>query len=670
VRADVTFELGPTDDGVTFACALDDAAAAPCTSPWALTGLGTGDHHVTVTATDAAGNADETPATVAFIVDLTVPASPTLTAVAVTTLPPGSAQGRVTVTAAPGGDGTRVVVTEGTRLVLDSAGASLTDDVSDGVQLTYRAVSYDAVGNASDAVTATVQTPDRTAPAAPQITGAGGYPLQLHWTMEDGATATVLRGAATVAETTGLATSDDGAVDTAAPLVPDGVVATNVSTAGFDVHWAASPDAGTEYLYTATVRDAAGNVSPPTAATPATATSGTARYRVLVDGAVAAETEGTHVHVDGLGAGSMHDVSVVAVDAAGNVSTHSANLAVPTATRSGTPPPSARIVGEPVVTRPHVAVRLKAEVTPGTAPVATVLWRFRDGSTASGAEVRRAFATTGAELVRLSATDAGGGSATGSMIVLVDGKSPVAKIDGRTPNGVVVVGSDDLSGVASMTARWKGGSATAKGARLVLKLPAGVTSVEVTGRDRAGNVGRVQLRVRGDRLRPPLTVTGPALSFAARATLRLSAPGARLLVDGKRVGGTVQVATGRRHVVEAVDKAGNRSRVTILIGRDRPIAGLKGPAFDGARRDELWPRKRDETGVRRYLLRAAEQRLVIVGALPARFKPANRFTPAVGQAVRAFQTSRHLPVTGRIDARTKAALDRAATAVRRTWSGR
>ena len=56
VRANVTLALGPDEDDLTFACALDDAAAAPCTSPWALTGLATGAHHVTVAATDAAGN--------------------------------------------------------------------------------------------------------------------------------------------------------------------------------------------------------------------------------------------------------------------------------------------------------------------------------------------------------------------------------------------------------------------------------------------------------------------------------------------------------------------------------------------------------------------------------------------------------------------------------------
>ena len=82
-----------------FSCALDDATAAPCTSPWALTGLASGEHHVSIAATDAAGNADATPVTTTFTVDLTAPGAPTLTAVADHDLPAGSAQGRVNVTA-------------------------------------------------------------------------------------------------------------------------------------------------------------------------------------------------------------------------------------------------------------------------------------------------------------------------------------------------------------------------------------------------------------------------------------------------------------------------------------------------------------------------------------------------------------------------------------------
>ncbi len=204
--------------------------------------------------------------------------------------------------------------------MLDSAGGSVTEDVPDGTDLTYRAVAYDAVGNASAATGVTVHTPDRTAPAAPRITGAGGYPLVLHWTMEDGARATVRRGPATVTDTDRTTTTDADAVDEAAPDAPGGVVATGVTTGGFDVAWAAPADEGTAYTYTATVRDAAGNISPPAAAATALATSGIARYRVLVDGAQAADVTRPPRTWTGSRPGTTHRLAVVAVDAAGNVS--------------------------------------------------------------------------------------------------------------------------------------------------------------------------------------------------------------------------------------------------------------------------------------------------------------------------------------------------------------
>jgi Concanavalin A-like lectin/glucanases superfamily len=69
--ASITFTASETD--VTFACSLDGAAPALCTSPASLTALAQGAHTFTVQATDAAGHADPTPATRSWTVDTAAP---------------------------------------------------------------------------------------------------------------------------------------------------------------------------------------------------------------------------------------------------------------------------------------------------------------------------------------------------------------------------------------------------------------------------------------------------------------------------------------------------------------------------------------------------------------------------------------------------------------------
>ncbi len=70
---DATFTFSSPDAGATFTCRLDGGVWAPCTSPVTFTGLADGPHTLEVTAADAAGNADATPATRTWTV-ATVPA--------------------------------------------------------------------------------------------------------------------------------------------------------------------------------------------------------------------------------------------------------------------------------------------------------------------------------------------------------------------------------------------------------------------------------------------------------------------------------------------------------------------------------------------------------------------------------------------------------------------
>ena len=62
------FTFSSTEEGSTFACALDGAQPTACTSAFTATGLSDGAHTFSVTATDAAGNADDTPAEWSFSV--------------------------------------------------------------------------------------------------------------------------------------------------------------------------------------------------------------------------------------------------------------------------------------------------------------------------------------------------------------------------------------------------------------------------------------------------------------------------------------------------------------------------------------------------------------------------------------------------------------------------
>jgi hypothetical protein len=62
-----------SETGSTFECRLDGSPWQPCTSPVDLTGLAEGAHTAEVRAVDAAGNADATPATRSWTVDVTAP---------------------------------------------------------------------------------------------------------------------------------------------------------------------------------------------------------------------------------------------------------------------------------------------------------------------------------------------------------------------------------------------------------------------------------------------------------------------------------------------------------------------------------------------------------------------------------------------------------------------
>jgi hypothetical protein len=73
---DGSFAFAADEEGATFACRMDAGAWTPCSSPHAPAAVAAGDHVFAVRATDAAGNADATPAERAFTVAGDPPVKP------------------------------------------------------------------------------------------------------------------------------------------------------------------------------------------------------------------------------------------------------------------------------------------------------------------------------------------------------------------------------------------------------------------------------------------------------------------------------------------------------------------------------------------------------------------------------------------------------------------
>ncbi len=67
------FSFTASEGGATFQCRLDGGAWTTCSSPRSYNGLGEGAHVFEARATDPVGNTDATPATHAWVVDLTAP---------------------------------------------------------------------------------------------------------------------------------------------------------------------------------------------------------------------------------------------------------------------------------------------------------------------------------------------------------------------------------------------------------------------------------------------------------------------------------------------------------------------------------------------------------------------------------------------------------------------
>jgi hypothetical protein len=160
-----TFSFTSSESGSSFACRLDEAAFAPCTSPASYSSLAEGSHDFEVKATDAAGNPDATPASRTWTVDTTAPAAPV-----VTSPPDGSTNNTGSFTLAGTAEPSATVeVFEGaaSRGTTTASGvgswAKALISVVDGSH-TYTVLATDAAGNVSAVSNARTVIVDTAAP--------------------------------------------------------------------------------------------------------------------------------------------------------------------------------------------------------------------------------------------------------------------------------------------------------------------------------------------------------------------------------------------------------------------------------------------------------------------------------------------------------------------------
>ncbi|HET7026294.1 MAG TPA: Ig-like domain-containing protein [Candidatus Limnocylindrales bacterium] len=241
-----TFSFSSSETGSTFRCSLDGAAPTVCTSPKAYSGLTNAGHTFSVTATDAAGNADPTAATRAWTVNVPDTTAPTvsLTAPAAGARVGGTA---VTISASAADDravdrveflvGSTVVGTDSTSPYSVSWNSSGTADGT--ASITARAVDTSANATTSAARTVTI---DNTGPAVELTAPASG--------------ATVSGNKVTLSATA----TDGGGVTSVAFVVNGTVVATDTSSP-YSVSWNSKTVADGAKTLTARATDGVGNVT-------------------------------------------------------------------------------------------------------------------------------------------------------------------------------------------------------------------------------------------------------------------------------------------------------------------------------------------------------------------------------------------------------------------------
>jgi hypothetical protein len=238
-----TFAFSSSKPDGRFECSLDGAVATACTSPYVAAGpLAAGTHTFTVTAIDAAGRADPTPATLSWTIDTT---APTVTITAGPPRPSSSSTAAFSFISSETGSAFECAL-DTVVFSACSSPQSYAGPLSDGSH-TFQVRATDAPGN-TGAAASYAWTVDTTPPTATITAPTSGATVS--------ASVSVAANAADAGGVVGVRFRLDGAAlgveDTAAP---------------YAITWDTKTATDGSHVLTAVARDAAGNTTTSTAVT-------------------------------------------------------------------------------------------------------------------------------------------------------------------------------------------------------------------------------------------------------------------------------------------------------------------------------------------------------------------------------------------------------------------
>jgi hypothetical protein len=483
-------------EGATFACSLDGAPAAACTSPMIFAGLAEGVHRCSVVAT-AAGVTDPTPAEASWAIDLTGPAA------TVTAGPAEGATAGPTVSFGYAVDETGASFEcglDGAFAACAAAGATYAGLV-DGSAHVFAVRALDALGNAGAtasrhfSVDARGPTVTISVPVEGSTVGPSGSVV--FGADEAGARFECDLGA--------------GFADCSSPMpfqLAGGVHTARVRAT--DVLGNVGPTAST--AFTVDDRAPVATIAAP-AAGQVTAAASAASYTVDEPASVACTLDGTPLECGATGvafgplADGPHTFAVQPTDAVGNAG---AVVAV-TWTVDATPPavairaPTASVVGP----TPAIAI----DLGDATRSHCTL----DGGDLPCAATVASAPLAGGPHTLVAEGWDAVDNHAVATVVFTVDASAPALTIDGPGEGGVTApagqiaytVGADAVR-VSCMV----NGVAATCGAGMRTLAFAGLTSAQLarftlTAVDAVGNAATVSRSWRIDDTGPPTTVTAP-----------------------------------------------------------------------------------------------------------------------------------------------------------------